>query len=461
MKIKNVLLSLSLAGMCFSQAPAQDVPHSTPSAAARHIGDGVRSIGDSNRYVATSPDERPEQFRPSGEYAKPAHYSSSLDMSIVAPTACQSASCDTSCMSGCDTNFGSCSTSASTTWFSAESLLWFSQSHRAPALVTTSAAGVLPVAGANGVTTGFGGGDGIDTGLLPGYRVSGGKYLGDCQKFGIGGRGYGIFSDSEEYAAASDGTTNLGIPFFNANAAVLTEDAFLVASSVGPNIISTGNVTARADLDMLGADGSLHILLGRSKGHRVDMLAGYTYNRLKSSIGVVSESTNVFTGDAIIDGTVFTTNDLFETENVFNGAHLGVLSTIVRSKINLTTLAKVSFGNMRQTGDIRGFTITDPPAAAATTVAGGVFTQPSNMGPFARDVFAFIPELGIKLGYSVRENMQLTVGYTCMFWSSVGVAADQIDRTIDLTQAVNRPTHTFVDRSFWMQGVDLGLRFDF
>lgn len=458
MKIKNVLLSLSLAGMCFSQASAQNVPHpSSASPAARHIGDGVRSIGDTNRYVSNSVDERPSEFLPQGEFARSAVFSSDLDANIVAPTACASASCG----SGCEQSFGSCRTSPNNRWFGAEALLWFSQNHRTPPLVTTAPAGTLPVAGAAGVATEFGGGDGIDHGVLPGYRVSGGMYFGDCQKFGIGGRGYGIFSDSEESTTASNGTSNLGLPFFNVNPASLVEDAFLVASSVGPNVISTGTVTARSDLDMFGADGSLHILVARGSDHRVDMLAGYTYNKMKTSIGVESQSTNVFTGDAIVDGTVFTTNDLFETENVFNGAHLGVLSSVVRNKVSLTTLAKVAFGNMRQTGDIRGFTINNPPNAAAVATAGGVFAQPSNMGPFARDVFAFIPELGIKLGYRPRENVELTVGYTCMFWSSVGVAGDQMDRTIDLVQTVARPTASFVDRSFWMQGIDLGMNIRF
>lgn len=446
MKIKNILLSLSLAGICFSQASAQQIPHPSRTAAG-HIGDGVKSIGDTNRYISTTDDLRPDEFVPSGLDAQP--ISTKLDMSLVAPAAFQSAR-------GGGSSKSRTKSALSSTWFSAESLLWFSENQNTPPLVTTSAQGVLPIWQAAGVTTAFGGGDGIDSGVLPGFRISGGKYLGACEKVGIGGRAYGIFSDDETYTATSNGSTSIGIPFFNVNPARLAEDAYLVAFTTNlGQPVSSGTVTARSDLDMFGADGSFYVLLGRSNDHRIDLVAGYSYNRLKTSIGVQSTSTNLFTGDLIPDGTVFNTNDLFETENIFNGAHLGVLSSVVRNRVSLNTLAKVSFGNMRQSGDIRGFT--QETFGGTTTSAGGIFTQASNIGAFSRDVFAFIPELNLKLGYNVHDNIQLNVGYSFMFWSSVGLAGEQMDRVIDLDQTVTRPTHTFVDSSFWMQGIDLGM----
>ena len=446
MKIKKLLFSLSLAGLCFSQASAQ-LPHPE---SARHIGDGVKRIDDSNRYEA-----------------EPISHAQAVDMSMIAPTSFDM-SCDTSCSDGCGSSCSDgcgivssgCAVGGSK-WFSAETLLWFGQRQNAPALVTTSATGVDPLAGANGVTTQFGGGDGIDFGLLPGFRVGGGAYLDDCQKFGVGGRAWGTFSGSQDYRNSSDGTVSIGIPFFNANPAVAAEDAYLVAFTTGGGApVSSGDVYVRSDFDMIGADGSIHILASRSDDHRVDMLVGYTYSRLKSSVGLESNSTNLFTGDLIPDGTIFRTNDLFETENIFNGAHLGVLSTVVQNRVSLSTLAKVSFGNMRQNSDIRGFTNTEF-NGVVTGAAGGILTQPSNIGSSSRDVFAFIPELGVKLGYCVNPNVQLTVGYSFMMWSSVGLAGDQIDRTVDLAQTVARPASTFAESSFWLQGVDVGMAFTY
>lgn len=435
-------------------------------ASARHIGD------DSAETVEA--DLRPEQFRTNN--ARLVSQASIMDYEMLAPTAASYQSeYDTSasqyggdCSTGaCNSIAPSCSTAkGSKNWFSAESLLWFAQGRRAPALATTSNQGVLPVAGQTGVTTAFGGEDGIESGLLPGYRVSGGMYLGDCDKIGVGGRVFGIFSDDQQFNAVSDGSTSLGVPFFNiAGQPNPFNDAFLVGFTTGGGApVSIGELSARSDLDMISAEASIYWLLGRSDDHRIDLVSGYTFSKLKNSIGLNTTSTNLFTGDTIPDGTVFVTEDLFATENVFNGGHLGVLSTVTRSRVSLSTLAKISFGNMRQSSTVTGSTLQDDGVTPAT-FAGGIFAQQSNIGEITRDSFAFIPELGLKLGYNFRDNVQMTVGYTFMMYSSVAMAGDQIDQVVDLTQiggaAGVRPAPSFQDTSFWLQGVDLGLSWSY
>jgi hypothetical protein len=452
MKMKNVLLSLSLAGLCLSQASAQ-----APS--ARHIGDG-----DSMAMNADSSDQRPSAFRSST--ARLASQATTLDYEMLAPTAASYASSSSGCGTGCSGSScdGSCNSvncaggTGSKSWLNAEALLWFAKGQNSPVLATTSAEGVLPTAGAAGVTNAFGGGDGLDAGLLPGFRLSGGMYIGECDKVGIGGRAYGIFSNANEYNATSNGSTSLGVPYFNLALVPPANDAYLVGFNINPATpVSAGSIAARSDLDMIGTDASIHLLLGRSKNHRVDLVGGYSYNKLKNSISLYTQSTNLFTGDLIPDGTVFETNDLFAVENVFNGGHIGVLSSVVQSRVTLSTLTKVSFGNMRQSGEITGSTIQSGGGGPTTGFAGGLFAQTSNIGTFSRDTFAFIPEIGVKLGYTIRPNVQLTVGYTMMMWSSVGLAGEQMDSALDLTQASARPSHTLRDSTFWMQGVDLGL----
>jgi hypothetical protein len=492
MKMKKLALSLTLAGLCFSQASAQGIPRYPTGAepAARHIGDAARHVGDasqthgaprpigsgsrgigdasqqigdsspsdSNRYVGLQDDARPEAFQSASSLSDD---SSALGYSIIAPTASSSRAMRSRAPSVPSAALGDY-------WFSAETLLWFSQNPSSPPLVTTSAPGVLPLAGAAGVTTEFGGGDGIDFGLLPGYRLSAGTYFGDCNKFGIGGRGYGIYSASEGYANASNATggadnPSIGVPYYNLLA---TNDfAYLVAfENSTPATEWEGTVEARSDLDMVGADASLYVLLGRSDDHRIDLLAGYTFNQLKNSVSLETVAVNRLTGDLIPDGTIFTTNDVFETKNTFNGAHLGVLSSIVRQRVSLSTLAKVSFGNMRQSSAIRGYRVEEL-GGVQTPSAGGIFAEPSNIGEFSRDTFAFIPELGLKLGLAATDNLQFSVGYTFMMWSGVGLAGDQMDSTIDPSQFIgapgNRPAHTFQETSFWMQGLDLGATFTF
>lgn len=465
MKIKKLLFLMALAGSSLNQASAQNI---TP--AARHVGDGVRSVGDSNRYVEMSEDNRPAAFRPKASLVS---NSEMLDMEMIAPSAsgdcgCGSGSCGSgscggysmSCGSGCGSSalISGCGNKSTEYWMNMDSLLWFGQRRNSPALITSAGLGVLPVSGNAGVTDEFGGANGAPTGLLTGYSLSGGKYLDRCQKVAVGGRVFGIFQNSQTKTLTSDGTTSLGIPFFNTS--INAEDAFLVAYNTGAVPVSSGTVTARTDLNMIGAEASGFLLLGRSNDHRVDLVSGYTYNKLKDSTSLVSTTRDDFTGNLIPDGTVFTTNDLFATTNNFHGAHLGLLSSVVHKRVTLSTLAKVSFGSMNQTASVRGYTIQD--FNGTTVFPGGVLTQQSNITEFSRNTFAFLPEMRVKMGYALSECIQMTVGYSFMYWSSVALSGNQIDHTVDYTQALGgaastRPAFSFVDSGYWMQGVDVGL----
>jgi Putative beta barrel porin-7 (BBP7) len=466
MKITKMLLVMALAGSCLQQASAQNVSHSTSTRpASRHVGDGVRSLGDTNRTVEMTEDIRPESFRPKAKFVS---NSEMIDMSVIAPTVSESCDGSGDCYTGCDSGASltrSCS-GQTEYWLSMESLLWFGQKRQTPPLITTAPQGVLPTL--PGATTVFGGGDGIDSGILPGYSLSGGKYLDCCQKYGVGGRVFGIFQNTQSRTLASqDGSTSIGIPLFNlgglpiANQGTGVEDAFLVAYRDQNNtLVSHGTVTARADLNMIGAEASGYMLLGRSSDHRVDLVSGYTYNKLKDSVTVTSSVTDDFTGNLIPNGTVFNTNDLFETNNQFHGAHIGLLSSVVHKRITLSTLAKVSFGNMSETVGIRGFLTRE--FNGSTTFPGGIFAQPSNIGEYTRNRFAFLPEMRVKMGYALSDCLQLTTGYSFMYWSSVALAGNQMDRTIDFSQglagpAATRPAFSFVESGYWMHGVDLGL----
>ena len=456
MKIKKLLLVIALAGSSLNQASAQNA-YSTP--AARHVGDGVRSVGDSNRYVAMPEDSRPRSFRPKASLVS---NSQMLDMEMLAPSASgDCASCAGSCDSGCGSSalISGCGNQSSEYWVNMESLLWFGQRRQVPTLITSAGLGVLPVAGAPGVTNEFGGGDGLSSGLLTGYSLSGGKYLDACQKIAVGGRVFGIFQNTQSRTVASDGSTSVGIPFYNIG--ISAEDAYLVAYNTGNVPVSAGTVTARADLNMLGAEASGYFLLGRSCNHRVDLVSGYTYNKLKDSTTLVSTTTDQFVGNLIPDGTVFRTNDLFETENNFHGAHLGMLSSVVHKRVTLSTLAKVSFGSMNQTASVRGFTSQSLNGVGAN-FPGGILTQQSNITEFSRNTFAFLPEMRVKMGYALSDRIQMTVGYSFMYWSSVALSGNQIDRTVDFSQALGgapstRPAFSFADSGYWMHGVDLGL----
>ena len=136
-----------------------------------------------------------------------------------------------------------------------ESLLWFGQRRHSPVLITSADQGVLPIAGAPGVTNEFGGGNGLSSGLLTGYSLSGGKYLDSCQKVAVGGRVFGIFQNSQSRTLTSDGSTSVGIPFYNLT--IDADDAFedqVVGHRKYPalGVADVGPTVARKATEMMG-----------------------------------------------------------------------------------------------------------------------------------------------------------------------------------------------------------------
>ncbi len=445
MKMKKLLATLLALGLSVQQAPAQTGPHFSNASATRTLSDN----GENNRYATAS---------------EP----SAMDMSVLAPTAYtyeQPAATEYVSGEAYDYSGGSYGTSTPSVWMSAENLFVFAGKRNSPVLVTTAGTNVLPLQGNAGVTDAFGGR--IDPDMLYGYRMSAGAYLGSQQKVGIGVRGYGIYDASEVFSAASDGTTSIGIPFLNLNAnpngqqtapglSGTVNDAYIVAGRVPLGLISTGSVVARDTLKMVGSDLSGHLLLARSGSFRTDLVAGWTYNQLRNRTTLHTRSVNQFTGDLITNGTVFTTTDSFATDNKFNGAHLGVLSSVVRNRASFQTLAKIAFGNMRSRSTIAGSSTIN-----ATTDNQGLFALPTNIGTTTSDNFAFLPELGIKMGYCVRPNVHVTVGYTLLVWSDVMLSGEQIDPVLNLSGLGPRPIPLNKHTSYWMQSVDAGLNFTF
>lgn len=474
MKIRKLFLSLLLSGVSLgtaaAQSPIKDPAVATASAsgnASRHIGDAVPAVA----ARPTQPNYQFVQYQPEMQNLAPSAMNYDAE-SFSTGGSCGCGSCNSGGCSGGSGGCGSgscgcgCGEGTSSLWFGAETLLWWGQKRDVPPLLTTAGAGVLPVAGNPGVTTAVGGPDnGLDSGIMPGYRVSAGMYFGPEKRVGISGRVFGLYRSSDTVSRSDDGTNqSIGLPFFNT--LIAQPDAYLVAFNNGQPVAS-GTASVTTKLNLIAAEPSLRFLVSGSCDHKIDLLGGYTYLRLKDSLGINSTSTDTFTGNLIQDGTVFTTSDLFATENTFHGGHVGLSSTVSRKRVSLTTLTKIAMGNMHESASISGTTgVQAPNALAPTVTTGGIYSQQSNIGNVTRNTFAFMPELGVKGGLRIRDNLSLTCGYTFLYISKVALAGNQVDPNIDLSQAQGgpagiQPGFNFRDGSMWFQGVDVGLNWAF
>jgi hypothetical protein len=348
-------------------------------------------------------------------------------------------------------------------WGSAEVLLWWMKGTDLPPIVGTSPAGTIhddaAVVGTAGYQTLYGG-DISGRDLQAGGRITLGTWLDGTHNAGIGVRFYALDGTSEHFDRATDGSTILGRPFYNVGLG--REDALLIGF---PGEV-TGNVHAKFTNNLMGTDAYFRIMLERSRLRRLDVISGYQFLRMDDDLRVSSTS-DVIDPNSLIFGARINVFDRFRGTNEFHGAVVGLQGVMGRGNWSLTTLGKVGLGNNHQQVIIEGSRDTSFPPGPVTTTSGGLLAQPSNIGIHTRDRFCFIPELTCNLAYHITPTFSAHVGYNIIWMSDVVVSGDQIDRRVNLSQVPgpvvgpNLPRFQFASRDFWVQGINLGVNWNF
>ncbi len=361
---------------------------------------------------------------------------------------------DSGCDSGCDSAYGGSSKSFASMfglcttdgWCRHEALLWFVENRESPALVTTAARGDLPIVGFPTTQTVFG--DNIEGDMSVGYRLDIGRYVDD--NIGIGARFWWLSENKDDYAAGGDGSLiSIGRPYYNDD--LNLNDAVVVAL----NGFVEGNVEAESSIDMLAAEAYARLNLSCSKSCQLDLVGGYSYFQVDDTLRITSTSQT--------STSARTFSDLFETENRFNGGQVGLETIIKRGRWFARSLTKVHLGDMEQNVRIAGRSVEDflTPNAPVIVSNSGMLTM-GNQGEFERNVFTFVPEINFKLGYRFRDHVEMTVGYSFLYFDRVALAGVNVDPAIDPAflntngPFPQRPAFDFNDTSLWAQGVDLG-----
>jgi hypothetical protein len=198
-------------------------------------------------------------------------------------------------------------------------------------------------------------------------------------------------------------------------------------------------------------------------------MGGYRYFRFREALTIQEQVIARDPGGFVAFGTIFDLADRFTTENNFHGGELGVVADYYRDIFTLEILAKVALGNIRRRTTISGeSTVTPPPLAGPMTMAaGGLLSQPTNIGTHTNDDFAVLPEFGVNLRMALTNSATLSVGYTLLMLNGVARTGEQIDPVINSDQIGGgafmgdaRPSPLFADSDFWAQGLQLGIMFE-
>jgi hypothetical protein len=350
-------------------------------------------------------------------------------------------------------------------WLSTEFLLWHTQDRDSPALVATGPAPGFPVLPDAQVAFG----DKLRGEFSGGFRLDTGKYV--TENLAVGVRFWILANNNDSFFAnATQDPSRPGQlismtrPFFNTNTG--TEDALAISTNGSlilspPNTGTEGKVWADSAVNMWAAEVYTRLRLQCNKNCKVDFLSGYSHLNLDDTLRISSDT-------LVIPNTVFLVHDEFETRNQFNGGQLGFEISVTEGRLTLRSMTKVHLGNMNQQVSINGTHFLGGLGDPIVYQDGGLLAQ-GNQGNYERNKFAFIPEANFKLEYCIRKNMSLSMGYSFLYYDNVALAGSQIDRNIDPSYIPGgggspfpaNPTFTFNDSGMWVQGLDLGLCWDF
>jgi hypothetical protein len=360
------------------------------------------------------------------------------------------------------------------TWYSGEFLLWWTKPERVPPLVTTNPM-TLPLLNTPTTRVLFGGGtpDAPNTGggrFVLGWGVGPGHLAG----VEVGYQFLGTQTTTDQIAGGGGGRGGfIGRPVVNPFTG--GEEVVLVTAPY-----QVGTVESAASIRVQGWEltGLANVYSGPQV--RVHALAGYRYfmvnEGLRVSQATVTDTVTALPVMSTLPGFVpsvvrTATTDQFDAHNRFHGAQLGLRTELERGSFFAQLDTKVSLGRTVEVVRISGQTVTisDTVAGPAVDISPfGVLGQPTNAGRVARGVFSVLPEAGLRVGYKFGERSRFFVGYNFVYLSQAVRAADQIDRTVDLTQTfppnpaaltlpATRPTVPFDRSDFWVQGLSFGL----
>ncbi len=466
MRIDRKKLTLIIASLCGMGSSAcvmgQDYHLQSSRSSVGRIGDTDGAAQSESMAPSLGPDARPVVFRsnvvdPSqiGRLSDSDYVDSRIPATNVSYV--NSMNMGNSCNSCGDHVMNSCRTLGDGTlaWAESETLLWWGRGIQSGPLVvggnSPTATPTTPLVG--------GPNNPLGTNLLVGMRLNVGKWL-DCdQNFGVGARGWGLFTQGKDTNYTNNGNST-GVPFFNTS--IGAPDIYLVNINAGANGANSGTITVKNDLNLIAGEVYGRALLARDGNSRADLIGGYTFVRLDNELGIGTSYIDGVT-NTIQNGTRISTRDEFQTKNEFHGGHIGLMNEINRGRFSFNILGKVALGNMKSTSAISGSYTEVAPNNATVREARGLFAQSSNSGMISRNQFTFLPEANAKIKYTIGRA-QFGVGYTMMLFPSVAVASNQLDRNIDIGNiggTMLAPVPKFNTETFFLHGLDLGVTYKF
>lgn len=369
------------------------------------------------------------------------------------------------CDEGCCDPCGGCGCGGPKFWVRGEYLHWWTDGMDVPPLVATGPTTGTGALGGAGTEIVFGD-TAINDDARSGVRLTFGWNPWGCNDWSLEANYLGLDKEESNFALGNVPGRIVTRPFFNVQPETgdPRQDAELVSV---PNVLD-GIVRVHSNTDFQAAEALLRRCVTQDCRRRLDFLMGYRFAQLDDSLLIGEDLTNLDGSSGVAVGTQFDLTDSFDSTNEFHGFDMGFEASYHRCRWTLTLLAKLGIGVTNSTVTINGSTTRTVPGAGAAISAGGLLTQPSNIGTYDQDNFSVLPELGLSLKYELTPCLHAYAGYNFIYWSRVARAGEQVDLDVNLTQQPPgpfagglRPAFDFHSTDFWAQGVSAGIEWKY
>lgn len=233
-----------------------------------------------------------------------------------------------------------------------------------------------------------------------------------------------------------------------------------------------GSIAVNNFTDLQGGDINMFKLLCGDYAYSLYGFAGFRYLDLHEKLTILENviSAAPVPGFPIFNpGNQITVQDSFATRNQFYGGQVGMYGEIRRNRWFVGSQLQIGLGVTQQTITVNGSQTVTTLAGTQQTFNGGLLALPSNIGTYTANRFSVVPQIGLRIGYNLTDNMRIFVGYDFLYWSNVVRPGDQVDTTLNVTQIPNfappglfptspivRPIVPFHTTDFFAQGISAG-----
>lgn len=350
-------------------------------------------------------------------------------------------------------------------WGQVDFLLMWRRPPALPPLVTTSPPGT-PLSQAGQLdqpsTTTLLGGRSQLSGPSTGGRIDFGYWLNTCPQVGLGGSFLALGNSSLGYAIDSTTTPILARPFLNVTDGQTAAMDTLIVTFPDE---ATGEIEVQGTSTLIVAEAYVRQARHHGTGTPGDLVGGYQFSRIDGNLRISSHSTALNTSQLRVPGTTLSLVDSIDTQNEFHGGQLGVLNDWHYGCFTMFGSFKLGLGNMRQRAVLTGQTVIND-STTSITDPQGLLTRNTNIGTHERNVITVIPQVSLRGTYAVSPRVDVTIGYSLIFFPHVLQPTEQLDPDLAVNLATPasgepRPQFTFQSGDYWAQGMTFGLRWNY